>query len=94
MWYSGVVAEFNKGYKNIYIYFIWWSGEEDELSIEESHSLRREAGPQSGGTAVDMSLSRWQQGRRAVAGSDVVFLYALFDSWWLFYDFLKDLMAK
>lgn len=50
------------------------------MSIEESHSLRREAGPQSGGTAVDMSLSRWQQGRRAVAGSGVVFLYALFDS--------------
>lgn len=49
------------------------------MSIEESHSLRRGAGPQSGGTAVDMSLARWQQGRRAVAGSGVVFLF-LFDS--------------
>ncbi len=43
--------------------------------FEKSHSLKKEAALESGGTAADTSvlLARWQQGKQAVAGMVVVF---------------------
>ncbi len=45
--------------------------------VEESHSLRKEAALESGGTTVDtsVSLAKRQQGEQAAAGVCVVFSY-------------------